>query len=164
MTPATTAYRMNTGWRRSAGRLRRDAAVDRVDAAGACLGPGALDNRGAVVRLAEQVPLAKLAAELTEGRELPDLLDPLGDDLKAQRPAERDDCPGECPILGPAGRRPDEFTRDLQDVDLEAPEVPEGRVPRPEVIDRDADPQSAKGLQPIDRRMGVVEHRRLGEL
>ena len=93
----------------------------------------------------------------------PRLLDALGDDRHAERPAQGDDRGGERPFVRPIGSA-DELLGDLQDVGLEPAQVAERRVAGAEVVDRDANAEGARRLEPGDRRRRVVEDRGLGHL
>jgi hypothetical protein len=65
----------------------------------------------------EEVALAELAAELTQGRQLLGRLDTVGDGRQTQRLAEGEDPPGQGGVLAAPGQADDEGAVDLEDVD-----------------------------------------------
>src|SRR5262249_12223996 len=124
--PIRKAYRMNIATAVSSvpggsgGERGRDAGARRPGAAGrdARARSGSAQRcpgRGPVAGPREVEARPVLEAEGPELQPLAVLLDPLRDDLEAQRPPERDDGTGERPVLRAAVGGADELARDLQD-------------------------------------------------
>ena len=103
-----------------------------------------------------QVALAAGAAEPAQDGDLLGSLDALGDDLEVEGAAELDDRPGQHGPVAALADPVDERLVDLEDVDREPLEVAERRVARPEVVDRQADPDPAQVGQLADRLRSVV--------
>src|SRR4051794_5002885 len=107
--------------------------------------------------------LAELGAELAEDVQAGLVLDPLGDDVEAERVAERDHAAHDG-LLGPAAARrqaEDEGAVDLEHVDHAAPELGERGEPGPEVVEDDAHPEAT---EVGELRARVAERRGLREL
>ena len=71
-------------------------------------------------RIPQPVPLRQIAAALAQHRELPLLLDALGDHGNAERMRHRDDCGGQYEVVGIAQHVLDEAAVDLDAVDRNA--------------------------------------------
>ena len=110
------------------------------------------------------VALAEAAAERPEPVGLVLGLDPLGDHVEAQRPAEVDDRLAEHVRVADAVAARHERPVDLQLVDLEGVEVAERRVAGPEVVDREAEAERSQLADALDGLEARREQRALGDL
>ena len=95
--------------------------------------------------------LPALAAEPLEQLQLVGVLDALGDRPQPQRPTHPQHRVHEHGAVGMRVDAVDEALVDLQHVDRELLQVRQRRVPRAEVIERDADPEPLELVQACDR-------------
>ena len=127
----------------------------------------ALDRIGAE-RLGQVEALPALAAEPLEQLQLVGVLDALGDRPQPQGPAHPQHRVHQHGAIGMRVDAVDEALVDLQHVDRELLQVRQRRVPRAEVVERDADPELLELVQARDRLrvghhgLGHLEHQRRG--
>src|SRR5205823_4311641 len=115
-------------------------------------------------RLGEPVALGGVAAELAEPFRLLFGFDAFGDDGELERLGQFDDGPDDGRFDGVAGDVVDEDLVDLQDVDREATQVAERRVPGAEVVDGQLDTELLELPQAGGDQRAVVEEDALGQL
>ena len=115
-------------------------------------------------RTAVVVALGQAAAHARQRRRGVLGLDTFGDDPEVEVPTEVDDGPDDAVRRRVGPDREHERLVDLQLGGRQRGEVRERRVARPEVVDRDADPQFTKLVEDTQRPLGVGHHRRFGQL
>ena len=115
-------------------------------------------------RAAEQVALTPVAAQLTQPRQLERRLQAFGDHGDAERVAEVDDRLDDRRVLAVEPEPGDEAAVDLDRLDGEPLEVRQRRVPGPEVVDGEVEPEAAQVAQRDRRRLDVGQQGRLGDL
>ena len=121
-------------------------------------------ERARLEGLGEQVAERLVALELAQNRELCLRLDALGDDGQPEGVGEVDDG-GHDRRRRPVGRQPGhERPVDLQDVERQPLEVGELRPTGAEVVDAEADADTAQLVELLGCRMRVVHEGRLGDL
>ena len=120
---------------------------------------------GALVgqRLAEQIALDGVAAEVAHALEILGGLDALGGDDHAEALGELDDRLDDRDILRPRAGFADEAAVDLQFVEHRLVQIADRRIAGAEIVERDADAERAQALQHVERRAVVAEEHALGD-
>ncbi len=110
---------------------------------------------------AEEAALAESATLGHECIELGARLHALGRDRLAQRLSHANDGLYDHALRGPFEHRVDERAIDLQSMQRQLREQTEAGITRPEIVNRDVDPQGRDLTEPLDDALGVGHQRAL---